>query len=370
VPIYRQYLTGTKGADKATSTREWATWKDTANNCDGRFAALRNVARPVANWNPYKTPYDPDPTGMKPLVPSLGPKVNATIEDYLSFEKDCPAPFVRMAGMTLGLGQRSVLTVDQGLYFIETTRSANYQNTSPEIEEKSRFLSVFQRGQTYYVFFLFAKNNMKQSYQIYGGPSFKETDIAGVRMNVTGTPTPKDANWKLPWSVHPVKDDQQKVVTGVMQVDVDFSKAVTNVELDPTKLDDNEVKGETCQPHTFCSQTGSTCGCDTSKLGILGKLNPKFENVCKNICGHWAVKDLDCPKGGCLGFKFRLADDFVADDKLHRPPPSAYPRAVVEGTALLPTTTLPDKAANPGGCYYAKIPSASEKPDNTCKVAD
>ena len=367
VPIYRQYLTGEKGTNTITPTREWKTWKD--QKCDGRFAALRNVARPVPNWNPYKTPYDPQ--GMKPLVPSLGPTVNKTIEEYLSFEKECPAPFVRMAGMALGLGQRSVLTVDHGLYFIETTRSANYQKTSPEIEEDYRFLSVFRPGQTYYVFFLFAKKEMKQSYQIYGGPSFKESDITGVRMDVTGSPKPTEgANWVMPWKVHPVKDDDGKLVPGVMQVDVDFSQ-VTNVELDPTKLDaDAKVMDETCQPHTFCSKSGGKCGCDATKLGLLEQLNPKFVNVCKNICEHWAVKDLDCPKGGCLGFKFKLANDFVADDKLHRPPPSAYPAAVVGGTPLLPTTTLPDKAANTGGCYYAKIPSANEEASNTCKVAD
>ncbi len=178
----------------------------------------------------------------------------ATINDYLSFEKDCPAPFVRMAGMALGLGQRSVLTVDHGLYFIETTRSANYQNTSPEIEEKYRFLSVFRPGQTYYVFFLFAKNDMKQSYQIYGGPSFKETDITGVRMNVTGTPTPRMPTGNCPGRYTPSKTTMgslSRVSCRSMSIS---SKAVTNVELDPTKLDDSEVKDETCQPNTFCSQ--------------------------------------------------------------------------------------------------------------------
>ncbi len=365
VPIYRQYLTGTKGADAASSTREWATWK--TEKCDARFAALHQAARPVATWNPYRTPYDPPP---KP-TPIVDPKTMAIIQNYLSFEAQCPAPFVRMAGMNLGIGQRSVLTVNHGLYFIETTRSANYQKTSPEIEEPDRFLSVFRPGQSYYVFFLFAKNGMKQSYQIYGGPSFKDTDITGVRMNVTGSPTPQDANWKMPWSVHPAKDGDGKLVPGVMQVDVDFDPKMTGIDLDPKKLEAGEkVMDETCQPHTFCSKTGGTCGCDASKLDILGKLNPKFENVCKNICGHWAVKDLDCPKGGCLGFKFKLANDFVADDKVHRPPPSAYPATVVDGTPLLRTGTLPDKETNKGGCYYAKIPSASEKPDNTCKVAD
>jgi hypothetical protein len=50
-------------------------------------------------------------------------------------------------------------------------------------------------------------------------------------------------------------------------------------------------------------------------------MNPNLKNIAKKICSEWAVKDLDCPAGGCLGFAFTLPDKFEAKNQYKRPTP-------------------------------------------------
>src|SRR5204863_3659454 len=51
-------------------------------------------------------------------------------------------------------------------------------------------------------------------------------------------------------------------------------------------------------------------------------INPNLKNIAKKICSEWAVKAIDCPAGGCLGFSFTLpASAKFADDSYHRPRP-------------------------------------------------
>ena len=59
VPIYRQYLTGTKGKDAASSTREWVTW--VGNDCDKLMNKIRDRSRPWVNPSDKIQPtVDPD----------------------------------------------------------------------------------------------------------------------------------------------------------------------------------------------------------------------------------------------------------------------------------------------------------------------
>jgi cell migration-inducing and hyaluronan-binding protein len=356
VPIYRQYLTGIKGDNAATSTREWKTWM--TNDCDQQYQSLLGQKRPL--------PADPpNRYGNSPTVPQ--PR-----DAFEKFDAQCPSPFVRMAGMAFG--QRSVLTVNNGKYFIDTTQSANFQRNTSDLvcdpKPCDRSISEFQPGQTYFVYFLFAKTNTKQIYQIYGGPGFDPSAVKGVRVNIDSW---SDAGsftlWEMPWTVTRDPD-----APGVVDVEVDFSKiAQTN---DADNLDPAKVKaGDTCQPSSYCTAdpTNNTCGCDTSKLGVLAKLSPSYENVCQNVCHHWAVQDIDCPQGGCFGFQFTMPNDFKADDTFRRPKPTAYPTKDSNGLPtpwttikLTPTETAPDNATG-GVCHYATVPS-DDNP--TCKVAD
>jgi hypothetical protein len=161
-----------------------------------------------------------------------------------------------------------------------------------------------------------------------------------------------------------------------VDVDFDFRKVKQDKD-NKTNLDPkNLASDDTCQPRSYCSKASGTCRCDKDKLGILGLLDPKYKNVCENVCREWAVKDIDCPKGGCLGFKFTMPDDFKAQDQFERPKPLQFvdPKKPTDfdkpwkDIVFKPTTKLPDKDTNVGGCHYtaAQIPN-----DNSaCKVAD
>ena len=89
------------------------------DNCDGQFKSLRGKVRKVPTFDPYD-----------------GKDHEKEIDDnaFLKLDRDCPSPFARMAGMNLG--QRSVLTVNNGRYFIDTTQSAEWQRTTKELETR------------------------------------------------------------------------------------------------------------------------------------------------------------------------------------------------------------------------------------------
>ena len=100
----------------------------------------------------------------------------------------CRWPFVRMGGQSTY--QRSTLTANHGTYFLDTNVSFDTQWQNKENGTKEHFtdtipcddakvtpsapchqrsVNVFKGGQTYYMFFLFAKPETKQTYQIYVG---------------------------------------------------------------------------------------------------------------------------------------------------------------------------------------------------------
>ena len=202
--------------------------------------------------------------------------------------------------------------------------------------------------------------------------------FAGTKFNLATLGPQQFTAWTTPWGA--------KVEKGILAVDVDFSK-VTDADgnFDPKKIS----TGDTCLPRTYCTATGGKCGCDTGKLGVLGKLNPNYVNVCKNICENWSMTDIDCPKTGCLGFKFTMPPNFRADDRFVLPEPEAFPATVkdVNGNdvidpitqkpalnswsenSLQRTDTLPDKSTNVGGCYYADDKTPNDT-NTKCKVAD
>jgi cell migration-inducing and hyaluronan-binding protein len=81
------------------------------------------------------------------------------------------APYIRMAGQ--GTWQRSSLTVNNGIYYIDSAVSQATQQ-----KWGAGNYNVFQAGQTYYTFLLFAKPTTIQTYQIYVGANFNPADPA------------------------------------------------------------------------------------------------------------------------------------------------------------------------------------------------
>ena len=132
VPLYRQFLTGT------STSRELQTWN---TNCSTDAQRATDACR----W-----------------------------------------PFVRMGGQSTY--QRSTLTANHGTYFLDTSVSYDTQwqnkdqgrrkpspttipcdnaNVKPSDPCSPRSVNVFKGGKTYDMFFLFAKPETKQTYQIY-----------------------------------------------------------------------------------------------------------------------------------------------------------------------------------------------------------
>jgi hypothetical protein len=310
VPLYRQFLSGTKGANEATSTREWAHWFH--NKCDKASGG--------------------DPTTAQ-----------------------CRWPFIRMAGAAIS--QRETLTINNGTYYLDTTVSLNTQQTEPYtlLAPNARFLNVFTPNETYYVFFLYAKQSTKQTYQIYVGTGFDTTTLKAQQVNIDSalTPsTPTSSSWLKPDTSH-VKTD------GIIEVTVDF-KGVT--DLDPTP------GNGLCQPHQFCKQSGNSCVSALAATDPLLVANPNLAAEAAAVCGQWAVKDLDCPAKGCFGFSFTIpSTSFTADSKYRRPDPKVFPTTADTAhqpdwtTKFTRTSTAPDNGFTPingprPACFYEKLP--------------
>jgi len=301
IPLYRQYLTGNSAKPGKGEWKDWYT-----NKC-----------------NP------PEDGGSGP----------GTVQ--------CRWPFIRMAGENLY--QRETLTVNHGLYYLDTTVPVTTQNA--EIFHYPRNLvndvNGFEAGQTYYVYFLYAKPSTQQTYQIYVGKSFDpKTMLKAVRGSLATAPiifsdyqeggqTVRQPSWLKPGSVD---------ANGVVTISIDFTGLT---ELNPSSTD-------LCQPRAFCTPDGPT-GCK-GELGVVySSLLKEDSNMTKeanDTCKTWAVKDRDCPVAGCLGFAFTLpsgTNGFSAmnQGQAVRPQPQEFPTKTTPGwmTKFVNTSTPPDNAA-------------------------
>ncbi len=195
VPLYRQLLAGVKGTGENSSTREWARWFH--NGCN-----------------------------TSPQTPQ------------------CRWPFIRMAGADIS--QRNTLTVNNGTYYIETTVPLATQKTEQYNDVANNFWNAFEGGKTYYVFFLYAKESTRQTYQLYVGNGFDAaTDLQAIHMKIPSAalqpnPVAPQPSWL---KAKPLGTDGP----GILTVTVDFNGVA---ELDPTPANG------LCQPKTFCSTAG------------------------------------------------------------------------------------------------------------------
>jgi hypothetical protein len=226
------------------------------------------------------------------------------------------------------LSQRETLTINNGVYYVDTTVSQatqeaeNYTNFA---KGAGRFRNVFKEGQTYYMFFAYAKTSTIQTYQIYVGKGFDvKTQFKPGRIDIDSfefIDKPTDS-WA---TAAPVGED------GILTVNIDFSGW--------TALEPSPDRG-LCQPRTFCKPEKNICVSAVAADDPLMLANKKFMRQNGDVCQRWAVKDLDCPPvvkdertgkfkdGGCFAFSFTLSPGkVVANDEYHRPTPQPFPTA-------------------------------------------
>ena len=310
VPLFRQSLTdATDGKDRTKATKEMRAWYD--KNCD-----KQTVGAP------------PNP--------------------------GCRWPLIRMAGASLS--QRNTLTINNGVYYIDTTVSAKMQRDEKYASDPARgatSLNAFTPGQKYHVFFVYAKQSTAQTYEIYVGKNFKigeQFELTNVNIETKDLKfLPAKTKWASP---------EYDPATGILRVHINFQGLTT---LDPTPANG------LCAPRLFCQPSGTNC---VSSL----KNNDRLYKESNAVCSYWAVKDLDCPPlvydnkqwigGGCPGFSFTLPPDFTADDKHHRPQPKSYSLTASKdqgqpdwGTRFLTAPLEPDNTK--GRCFYQNPPDRS-----------
>jgi hypothetical protein len=84
----------------------------------------------------------------------------------------CRWPFIRMAGANIS--QRNTLALNNGVYYIDTTVSAETQKSKDKFSNDPPVaFNVFAAGKQYHVFFVYAKQSTRQTYQIYVGSDFQ-----------------------------------------------------------------------------------------------------------------------------------------------------------------------------------------------------
>lgn len=306
VPLFRQYLTG----------------KDDTVNPDKRAATLE-----MKRW------YDNKCHLLKP-----GDSAKA----------ECRFPFIRMAGEAIS--QRETLTINNGVYYLDTSISSGKQASEPYTPNRAASLNVFTAGKTYYVFFVYAKTTTVQTYQIYVGEDFSMASFRPGRMEIDSTLEFKDMPG-VRWATATYDN-------GILTVRINFAS-------EPA-VEATAANG-VCRPRTFCKPNPSNARECISALPAndpLIQANGKFGQEADAVCRNWAMKDLDCPIDGCRGFSFTLGPKFIANDKHWRPQPHPFPTSNPfnsQGhpdwtTKFLRTPTSPDR--NGGRCHYDKLPGS------------
>lgn len=227
---------------------------------------------------------------------------------------------IRMMGMDFF--QRSNLTANHGVYYIDTTVSQAKQQEGLQMTGQPHSFNVFKGNETYYVLLIFAKDTTKQTYLIPVGNGFDpEKDVNGISSPLKKS-RPLDVSslaWPAKWVRKWYKDDPS---TGIVEVTVDLSDYKTKFE---------NARMDRCKPETFCTWTGSaetgSCGCSTklqtSNKDLYDECTKPLGDNKNNICS-WAVRTVDCPEGGCVGFSFKLPTDPPAEP-LPPPAPCCFP---------------------------------------------
>ena len=247
--------------------------------------------------------------------------------------------------MGQGNGQRSTMTVNNGKYYVDTTHSLAAQQATG-----ARLFTVFQPNTSYELFLVFASEHTHQTYQLYVGKGLSLEDAKALikpgRLLTTNQSFPFCSGNSDPKECESLCGAE---CTGSWAKVTDYDKelGLLTVEIDLTSQADMKVgsRAAFCQPTTYCrwDSDNNTCGC-------------KPGTACDDpaVCSY-ATKDIDCPVGGCYGFRITLPSAFAAEEQMGLPPkPEPYPAD--ETTFVRATQEVA------GDCYYGKDPGMPPEP--------
>jgi hypothetical protein len=270
--------------------------------------------------------------------------------------------FIRMAGASIF--QRQSMTVNHGRYYVDLTVDADKQLAFGNLT------NVFMGGQTYDFFYLFAKVDTQQTYQMFVGQGLNPVDVVKsvkpIRVNIKTAPlviTPDTQRTAL--NPPPTYD----MSTGILTVTLDLKAFQPDYM---TALADH------CVPRTFCQWTGSKC-VGKMPANVFPPLTPDEQlNVDDlNATCAYAGKDIDCPTGGCVGCSVTLPESFEAKDQtaannfaLLKPLAMCYPNnATWNRTPTALTTGACTAATAPLNCNFCdKKPDCAPPPSSSSSL--
>ncbi|MCF6765693.1 G8 domain-containing protein [Thiotrichales bacterium 19S3-7] len=214
-------------------------------------------------------------------------------------------PYILLMGQ--GNAQRSSLTINNGVYFLDTTVSRDKQKSTPSDPGSNAFIqySEFAAGKTYNVFFLFTTPETKQTYQIYVGKNFNPDSLKAIKTELNSDNFDfQPAQWPTQWTKRESAFDAS---TGILTVKIDMSGFKTKLI---------QSQEEECNGNTICTWDSSqnVCGCNSASPFYNECIKPlNFKPKQRTTCS-WVGNDVACPLGGCVGFSFTLPSGFVLDD--------------------------------------------------------
>ncbi len=206
--------------------------------------------------------------------------------DYSSDPSGYQRPAIRMMGQATG--QRSTLTVNHGKYYIDDQVTAATQQSTGAVD-----LSVYQAGQTYYTYFVYAKPSLHQFYQMFVGYGLNKNIVEGSVHQFRAIL--KDANYIFnpadsdPTFITPTYDDRPLPTgTGLVTIEVNLMNYATEFSTDTPNF---------CQPRSYCAPNPA----DQTKCVCA----PGTECTDPSVCA-WAINDIDCPIKGCFAYGITL----------------------------------------------------------------
>ncbi len=251
-----------------------------------------------------------------------------------STEKEGLDQVKRMMGQ--GNFQRSGLTVNNGIYYIDTTLSRDNQE-----DVKAKSLNVFTKDQKFDLYFLYTNKNTKQAYQMFvgkdlpgcpNGPTFATSNVKFGYVDITTN------NYTFGLA-KPSGSENKDKKTGDLPVgwksDYDCKSGILTLSTDMTSLADDydltktistdvppaSLGSELCQPATMCTWKSNQCQCKQSSpyYDLCKQTNPSGQTICS-----WSVKDIDCPAKGCPSFQIAFPSSFEAKGQHERPKPAVF----------------------------------------------